>query len=176
VLKGGVGSKNRVVGLDNRVGKGRGRVHAELKLRLLAVIGRQALKDERTEAGAGSSTEGVEDKESLQASAVVCQPANLVHHDINLFLSDGVMATGICRRKTMRREHEVMERILMHTVARGIFLSSNKGFRVEETPVRTIPDLVNDIGLEVNVQRTGHVFARGSFGEESAEATIVVRR
>lgn len=64
----------------------------------------------------------------------------------------------------------------MRTVARGVFLASNKSLWVEETPVRAVPDLVNNIGLEIDVQGTGHVFARGSFGEESAEATIVVRR
>jgi len=30
---------------------------------------------------------------------------------------------------------------------------------VEETPVRTVPDLVDNIGLEVDVQGAGHVFA-----------------
>lgn len=63
-----------------------------------------------------------------------------------------------------------------HTIAGSVLLSSNKSLGVEETPVRAVPDLINNIGLEVDVQRTGHVFARGSFGEERAEATIVGRR
>ena len=47
---------------------------------------------------------------------------------------------------------------------------------MEETPVGTIPDLVNNIRFEVNVQRPRHVFARGGLRKEGAEATIVGRR
>ena len=37
------------------------------------------------------------------------------------------------------------------TVTCSVFLSSNKSFWVEEASVRSIPDLINYIGLEVNV-------------------------
>lgn len=97
MLKGGVSSENRVVGLHNRVSESRGGIHTEFKLGLLAIVGRQALKDEGTETGSSSSTEGVEDEESLQARAVVCQSANPVHHIIDLLLPDGVMTTSICQ-------------------------------------------------------------------------------
>lgn len=62
------------------------------------------------------------------------------------------------------------------TVAGGIFLSGNKSLGMEKTPVWTAPDFIDDIGFEIYVQGAGHVFARGSFGEERAEATIVGRR
>jgi hypothetical protein len=45
------------------------------------------------------------------------------------------------------------------TVAGGILLARYKSLRVEETPIRASPDLVDDIGLKVNVQRAGNVFA-----------------
>ena len=61
----------------------------------------------------------------------------------------------------------------MRTVAGGVLLPRDQRLGVEETPVWAIPDLVNDIGLEVNVQRTGHVFARGSLREKGAEAMVV---
>ena len=44
---------------------------------------------------------------------------------------------------------------------------------MEETPVGAGPYFVDDIGLEIDVERTGHVLARGCLGEESAEAIVV---
>lgn len=98
VLERGVGREDGVVGLDNGRRELRRWVDAELELRLFAVVGAQALKEERTEPGTGSATEGVEYKESLEPLAVVGQAADLVHHAINELLSDGVVATRICRK------------------------------------------------------------------------------
>ena len=61
------------------------------------------------------------------------------------------------------------------TVARSVLLACDKGLRVEEASIWASLDLINDIGLEVNVKGSGHVFARRSLREESAEATIVGR-
>ena len=47
---------------------------------------------------------------------------------------------------------------------------------MKQTPVRASPDFIDDIGLEVNVQRAGHMFARGSLREKCAEASISCRR
>ena len=44
----------------------RSRVDSELKLGLLSVIDREALHQERSEPGAGSTTERVEDQEPLE--------------------------------------------------------------------------------------------------------------
>jgi hypothetical protein len=60
------------------------------------------------------------------------------------------------------------------TVARSILLASDKSLGVEKTPVCARSNLVDDIGFQVDVERTGHVLARGGFREESAE-TIIVR-
>jgi hypothetical protein len=71
VLDGAVRRQDGVVGLDNRVGNtGRG-VDRELELRLLSEVVRQALQQERTETGASTTTEGVEDEEALERIAVV---------------------------------------------------------------------------------------------------------
>ena len=77
MLERGVGGEDGVVGLDDRVGHARGGVDAELELRLLAVVGREALEEQGAEAGAGAAAEGVEDEEALEGVAVVypdCQP------------------------------------------------------------------------------------------------------
>ena len=95
MFQGGVGGQDGVVRLDNRVGQGGRRVHAEFELRLLAVVGGEALKDKSTETGTSSTTKGVEDEEALETVAVVCEAANLVHHGVNHLLSNGVVATGV---------------------------------------------------------------------------------
>lgn len=90
-----MGGEDGVVRLDNRVRGLRGGVDGELKLGLLAVVGGETLEQERTETRAGSTTERVEDEEALETRAVVSQTADLVHHNVNLLLADGVVATRI---------------------------------------------------------------------------------
>lgn len=72
---------------------GRG-VDGETQLGLLAVVHRQALQQEGAQAGAGTTAHGVEDQETLQASAVVCQLADPVQSQVDNLLADGVVATG----------------------------------------------------------------------------------
>ena len=76
VLDGAVGGQDSVVGLDNGGRGTRSRVNGELELALLAVLGSQTLQDEGTKTGAGTTTEGVEDEETLQRVAVVCTMAS----------------------------------------------------------------------------------------------------
>ena len=95
VLKGGVGGEDGVVGLDNGGGDLGGRVDAELELALLAVVDGQTLHQQGTETGTSSSTEGVEDEETLQTGAVVGNAADLVEDLVDELLSDGVVTTGV---------------------------------------------------------------------------------
>jgi hypothetical protein len=90
-----VGRKDRVVRLDDRARELRSRVDTELQLGLFTVVGGKTLQEESAEAGTGSSTEGVEDKETLQTRAVVSKTANLVHDGVNELFSDSVVATSI---------------------------------------------------------------------------------
>ena len=99
VLKSGVRREDRVVGFNDGGGHGGRRVHAELELRLLTIVGRESLEDQRSETGTGSTAKGVEHEEALKTAAVVGQPPNPVHHDIDLLLANGVMTTGVCAPK-----------------------------------------------------------------------------
>ena len=95
VLESGVGRENRVVGLNDRVGHGRSGVHAELELGLLAIVGGKTLENESTKTGAGSTAERVGHEESLETIAVVGQPADLAHYNIDLLLANGVVTTSV---------------------------------------------------------------------------------
>lgn len=139
VLKGGVGGKNGVVWLDNGSGGLRSWIDTELQLNLLAKVDGQTLHEEGTETRSSSTTEGVEDEETLETRAVIGNMANLVQNLINQLLSDSVVTTGI--------------------VIRGILLSSDHLLGVEQAAVCTGSDLVDDIGLEIAVDGSWDVFA-----------------
>ena len=95
MLQGSVGSEDRVVRLNDRVGGLRRRIDAEFQLRFLAVVRGQAFKEKSSETRASSTTKGVEDEESLETSAVVCETTNFVHYNVDLLLPDSVVPTGI---------------------------------------------------------------------------------
>ena len=139
VLKGSVGSKDGVVGLDNGGGDLRSRVDAELELALLAVVDGETLHEEGTETGTGTTTEGVEDEDALETRAVVGDVADLVEDLVNELLADGVVATGV--------------------VVRGILLAGDHLLRVEEGAVGAGADLIDDVGLEIAVDGARHVLA-----------------
>jgi hypothetical protein len=139
VLKSGVSGEDGVVRLDNGGGDLRSWVDAELKLALLAVVDGEALHEEGTETGTGTTTEGVEDEEALEARAVVGDMAHLVEDLVNELLADGVVATGV--------------------VVRGILLAGDHLLRVEERAVGAGADLIDDVGLKIAVDGAGHVLA-----------------
>jgi hypothetical protein len=155
VLEGSVGGQDSVVRFDYRVTEPGGGINAELEFRLLPVISGKALEQESTETGTSSTTERVEDEETLETSAVIGQTPDLVHNWVDLFFADGIMATSV--------------------VAGGIFLASDEGLWVEKATVCTRSNLIDDIRLEVNIEGTGDVFSSRSFREESAES-IITRR
>lgn len=110
MLKSGVGGQNGVVRLDDGVGHRRGRVNAKLELRLLAVVVGETLHEEGTETRTGSTTEGVEDEEALQARAVVSQTTDLVHDGVDELLADGVVTASICRATRPINDRKQRER------------------------------------------------------------------
>ena len=73
----------------------RSRVDGELQLRLLAVVHRQTLHQQRGEAGAGAATKGMEDEETLKTRALVSQLPDAVQNQIHYFFANGVMAAGV---------------------------------------------------------------------------------
>jgi len=152
VLEEGVGGQDCVVGLNDSGGDlGRG-VDGEAELGLLTIIDGESLEEERTETGAGTTTNGVEDEETLETSALISEFSDSVEAEINDFLTDGIVTTG--------------------EVVGGILLTGDELLGVEQLSVGTGTDLIDDSGLEVEHDCAGDVLASTSLGEEGVEGII----
>lgn len=138
MLEGGVGGEDRVVRLNDRGGSLGSRVDAELELGLLAIVDREALHEESTETGTGTTTERVENEETLETAAVVGNASDLVEDLVDQLLADGVVTTSV--------------------VVGGILLAADHMLGVEETAVGAGADLVDDVRLKIGVDGARNVF------------------
>ena len=87
MLQGGVGGQDRVVWLNHGSGDLRSGVDRELELGLLAVVNGQPLHEERGEARAGASSEGMDDEEALQTGALLGQLSDAVKNKVDDLLA-----------------------------------------------------------------------------------------
>jgi len=152
MLKEGVSGQNGVVWLDNGGGDLWGWVDGESELGLLAVIDGKSLEEERSKTGSSATTDGVEDKESLETSALIGELSDSVEAEINNLLTDGVVTTG--------------------EVVSGVFLTRDELLWVEELSVGAGSDLIDDGWLEIEEDATGNVLAGTSLGEEGVESIV----
>ena len=86
-------------------------VDGELKFALLSVVNTESLQEEGSETGSGTSTEGVEDEESLETSTLISEFPDSVQTEIDDLLSNGVVTSSV--------------------VVGSILLSGDELFRVE---------------------------------------------
>jgi hypothetical protein len=152
VLKGGVGGKDGVVWLYNSGGNLWGWVDGELQLRLLTVINGKTFHQEGGETRTGTTTEGVEDEETLETSTLVSEFSDSVEDKVDNFFTDGVVTTGV--------------------VIGGIFFTGDQLFWVEELSVSTGSDFINDSWFQINKDGTWDVFAGAGLGEEGVEGVV----
>jgi len=152
VLKEGVSGEHGVVWLNDGGGDLRGWVDGESELGLLAVVDGESLEEERSETGASATTDGVEDEEALETSALIGELTDSVEAEINNLLTDGVVTTG--------------------EVVGGILLTGDELLGVEELSVGASADLIDDGGLEIEEDSAGDVLASTSLGEEGVESII----
>jgi len=152
MLEEGVSGENGVVWLNNGGGDLWGWVDGETKLGFLSVIDGKSLEKERSESGSGTSSNGVEDKESLESSALIRELSDSVEAEINDFLTNGVMSSG--------------------EVVGGILLSGDELFWMEELSVGSGSDLIDDGWLEIEEDGSWDVLSSTSLGEEGVESII----
>jgi hypothetical protein len=154
VLKEGVGGEHRVVGLNDGSGDlGRG-VNAEVELALLSVVHGESLKEERSETRTCSSSNGVEDEETLETSTLIGQLPDSIEAEVHDLLANGVMTTGI--------------------VVRGILLASDELLRVEQLAVGSSSDFIDHSGLQIQEHCTGNMLTGTSLREEGVEGIISI--
>jgi hypothetical protein len=152
VLEEGVGGEDGVVWLNNGGGDLRRGVDGEAELGLLAVVNGESLEEEGTETGSGTTTDGVEDEEALETSALIGELSDSVEAEVNNLLTDGVVTTG--------------------EVVGGILLTGDELLGVEELSVGSSADLIDDGGLEIEEDGTGDVLASTSLREEGVESIV----
>jgi len=152
MLEEGVGREDGVVGLNNGGGNLRGRIDGESELGLLTVIDGESLEEEGAETGSGTTTDGVEDEETLETSALIGELSDSVEAEIDDLLTNGVVTSG--------------------EVVGGIFLSGDELLGMEELSVGSGSNLIDNGGLEIEEDTSGDVLASTSLGEEGVESVI----
>merc|ERR1719402_1945633 len=151
VFQCGVGSQDGVVRLHHGSGHLRGGVDGELELGLLAVVDRQPLHEEGGESRSSSTTEAVEDEESLKTGTLVGQLADSVQDQVDNLLADGVVAPGV--------------------VVGGVLLTRHHLLGVEQLAVGSSANLVNDSWLQIYKDSSRNVFASPGL-REGVEAVV----
>jgi hypothetical protein len=154
VLQGGMASEDGVVWLNNSGGDLRSWVDSKLELGLLAVVDGEALHEKRSETGTCTTTEGVEDQETLKTSALIGKLANAVKNEVNELLSDGIVTTSV--------------------VVGSIFLARDELLWVEELTVSSSADLIDNGWLKIDKDSAWDVLASTSLGEEGVESIIAI--
>jgi hypothetical protein len=152
VLKKRVGGKNGVIRLNNSSGDLRRGIDSESQLRLLTVVNGESLQKKRSETRSGTTSDGIEDQESLESSAVVSEFSDSVQAEIDDLSTNSVVTSG--------------------EVVGSILLTRDELLWVEELSVGSRSDLVNDGWLEIDHDTSWDVFSSSGFGEESAEGII----
>jgi len=152
VLKEGVGGEHGVVWLNNGGRDLRGWEDGESELGFLTVVHGESLEEERSESGSGTSTDGVEDEETLETSALIGELSDSVEAEIDDLTSDGVVTSG--------------------EVVGGILLSGDELLGVEQLSVGSGSDLIDDGGLEIEEDSAGDVLSGTSLGEEGVEGVV----
>merc|ERR1719273_1367990 len=152
VLKEGVGGEHRVVWLDDSGGDLWGWVDSESELGLLSVVNRESLKEEGSKTRSGTTSDGVEDKETLETSALISELSDSVEAKINDFLTNGVVTTG--------------------EVVGGVFLSGDELLWVEELSVGSGSDLIDNGWLKIEENGSWDLLASTSLGEEGVESIV----
>jgi len=152
VLEEGVSGEHRVVGLNDGGGDLGGGVDGESELGFLTVVNGKSLEEEGSETGTGTTTNGVEDEETLESSALVSELSDSVEAEIDDLLTDGVVTSG--------------------EVVSGIFLSGDKLLGMEKLSVGSGSDLIDNGGLKIEEHTSGDVLASTSLGEEGVESII----
>jgi hypothetical protein len=124
----------------------------ESQLGLFTVVNRKTLQKKSTKTGSGTTTSGVVEEETLETSAVVSQLTDAVQDEVDNFLTNGVVTTGV--------------------VIGGIFFSGDQLFWVVQLTVGSGSDFIDDSWFKVNEDTSWDVLSGTSLREEGVESII----
>jgi hypothetical protein len=127
VFEKGVGGKNGVVGFNNSGGNLGGGVDGESDFGFFTVVDGKSFQKEGSESRSSSSSDGVENHESLESGTVISEFSDSVKAKVDDFFTDGVVSSG--------------------EVVGGIFFSGDQLFGVEQLSVGSGSDFINDGGF-----------------------------
>ena len=152
MLEEGVSGEDGVVWLNNGGGDLWGWIDGESELGFFTVIDGKSLEEKGSESGTGSSTDGVEDEETLETSALIGKLSDSIEAEIDDFLTNGVMSSG--------------------EVVGGIFFTGDELLWMEELSVGSGSDLIDNGWLEIEEDSSWDVLTSTSLGEEGVESVI----
>lgn len=104
-----MGGQDRVIRFNNGRAHFGGRVDREFQFGFFTVIGRQSFEQERSETGTGSTTKGVENKESLKTGTVIGESSDSFEDIVDELFTDSVVTSGVWkeRRETQESQRSV---------------------------------------------------------------------
>ena len=152
VLQEGVGREDGVVWLNNSGGNLWGWVDGESELGFLSVVDGKSLEEEGSESRSSSTTNRVEDEETLKSGTLVSQFSDSVEAEIDDFFTNGVVTSG--------------------EVVGSILLSRDELLWVEELSVGSGSDLIDNGWLEIEEDASWDVLSGTSLREEGVESII----
>ena len=129
-----------------------GWVDGESELGFLTVIDGKSLEEKGSKTRSGTSTNGVEDEETLETGALIGELSDSIEAEIDDLLTDGVMSSG--------------------EVVGGIFFTGDELLGVEQLSVGSGSDLIDNGGLEIEEDGSGNVLSGTGLGEEGVESII----
>merc|ERR1719201_2160716 len=144
--------KHSIVRLHYCGGDLRACPNSEAQLGLLAIIDRETLEHETSETAARSTSDRIEDHETLQARTIVGELSDAVEDKIHNLFANGIVAT--CK---------IVGRIL---------LASDQLLWVEELAVCAGAHLIDNSRLQINHDATRHMFASTCLAEECVKRIV----
>merc|ERR1719183_321679 len=148
----GVHAQDRIVRLHN----GRRHLgacpHREADLRLLAVVDREALKHQASQARPRATTDSVIDHEALKARTVIGELPDAIEHQVYDLLADCIVPAS--------------------EIIRSILLSRDQLLGMKELAICSGTDFVDNSGLEVDHHAAGDVLAGAGLTEEGVEGIV----
>jgi len=152
MLKKGVSGKHRVVWLNNGCGDLWRWIYGETKLGFLTIVDGKSLEEKRTKSGSSTTTNSVEDEETLETSALISELSNSIKAEIDDFFTNSIVTSG-----------EVVSCIL---------LSRDELLWMEELSVSSGSNFIDDGWLKIKEYSSWNMLSSTSLREEGVESII----